>query len=185
MRYIKCWFLILAILQQNLHGDIKIGILCLDIALETCISDFIAYFNSREEDNSKKLKELKKTNTLGVFLRKELPKVLKNIFGIDDENYVSEIKKFHEERNLIVHRKRRNIDPEIDKYRKTVHDLIDRLEAFIKLPKLIDNPDIDFDRLIVGISTETFERGWGEMKLLRSFSELIDYQEKRIKNAKK
>lgn len=168
-----------------LHGDVKIGIICLDIALESSISDFIIYYNSKQEDNSKKLNELKKKKTMGRFLKNDLPGVLKSVFGIDDEKYISEIKKFHEERNLIVHRKRRNIDPEIDKYRKTVHDLIDKLENFIQLPKVIDNPNTDFDHLIVGISTETFERGWGEIKLFRSFSELIEYKEERMKKNQK
>ena len=168
-----------------LHGDVKIGIICLDIALESCISDFITYYNSKQEDNSKKLKKLKKTNSLGDFLRDDLPRVLNSVFGINDEKYVLETATSRNKGNLIVHRKRRNIDPEMYKYRKTIHDLIEKLEDFIQLPKVIFDSNSDFDRMIVGISTETFERGWGEIKLFRSFSELLEYQEERMKKTQK
>ena len=81
------------------------------------------------------------------------------------------------ERNLIIHRKKRNVDPQIVDYRNTVSEVIEKLEDYIELPKVIFDPSSDFDRLIVGLSTERFERGWGEIKLFRSLSELFKYRE--------
>jgi len=160
-----------------LHGDIKIGIICLDIALESCLSNFIEYYNSKQEDSSTKLKKLKKNHTLGDFLREDLKKILDDLFRMKEDEYISNILKFHEERNLIIHNKKRKIHPDMIKFRISVNDLIQRLENYMELPIVIKNIETDFDKLILGIAIEDFEKGWGQMRLFRSFSEMVLYQE--------
>ncbi len=159
-----------------LHGDIRIGIICLDIALESSISDFIEYYNSKREETSPKLKKLKKNHTVMDFLGKDLKKILIEIFSIEDEDLISNIQKFHEERNLIVHRKKRKIHTDINKFRTSVNDLIIRLETYMEKPSIIDDLETDFDKLILGVAAEEF-KGWGKIRLFRSFSEMLRYQE--------
>ena len=49
-----------------LHGDIRIGVLYLDIALESCINDFIKYYN--EKNPEEKIRKIRKNRTIGDFI---------------------------------------------------------------------------------------------------------------------
>lgn len=47
----------------------------------------------------------------------------------------------------------------------------------MQLPNIINDIEKDFDKLIMGIAVEDFEKGWGQVRLFKSFSELLLYQE--------
>lgn len=67
-----------------------------------------------------------------------------------------------------------------------MNDLIEKLENYMERPTIIDNIETDFDKLILGVAAEEF-KGWGKIRLFRSFSEMLLYQEKQKakKNAEK
>jgi len=76
------------------HGDVRIGILFLNMSLESCIESFIEYFNNKNE-KGKKLKELSKNYSLGDFLKGELESVINDILNLDPKEYIDNINKFY------------------------------------------------------------------------------------------
>ena len=159
-----------------LHGDIRIGILYLDMALESCINDFIAFFNNQQETDEKKIRKIRKTHTIGDFIKEDLEGILLNLFDFKQSNYIDSIFNFHEERNLILHKKKKRKNPIIEDMRDCVIDLIEKFESYMNYPKIIDDINKDFIRNPVGYFLESIDGGnWGKMKVFTSFSEMRRY----------
>lgn len=169
-----------------LHGDVRIGILYLHMALESSINDFINFYNKIRPPSELRLRKIKKNRTLGNFLKEDLPRILANIYNIDESNYYESVEKFHDERNLIIHKKKRRPNPQLEDMRDTVIDLIKKFESFMNLPIIIEDQKKDFNKLTMGIAAESFT-SWGKIKLFKSFSEMVKFTEREIqeKNIKK
>ncbi|MFW9879414.1 MAG: hypothetical protein ACFFG0_40575 [Candidatus Thorarchaeota archaeon] len=156
-----------------LHGDIRIGILYLDMALESCINDFIKDYSKKNPEE--KLRKIKKNHTIRDFLIKDLPKILKNLNVIENGKLIGDVIQFHNERNLIIHRKKgKIIVNKINQLRESTVKLIVELERYMGLPNIIEKQKTDFTKNSMGIAMETIPGGsWGKIKIFKSFSEMV------------
>lgn len=110
-----------------LHGDIRIGVLYLDMALESCIIDFIKYYNEKNSEN--RIRRIKKNHTINDFLVEDLTNILNLINIIEDNQFIADIIQFHDERNLIVYRKKRRINEKnLNRLRLSVIKIIEDLK---------------------------------------------------------
>jgi len=166
--------------NQFLYGDIRIGILYLDMALESCINDFINSYNEKTQNQNNKIRKIGKNHTLGDFIREDLNNILLNIFGFEDQDYINSIFKFHEERNLIIHKKKKSKNPEIETMRDNVIDLIEKLEEFMNNPKVIEDVKKDFIKNPLGYFLETKEPKENpqtvKIRIFKTFSEMVKYK---------
>lgn len=156
-----------------LHGDIRIGILYLDMALESCINDFIKEYNKKNPDA--KIRKIKKNHTIRDFLIKDLPNILKTLKITENGKMIGDVIQFHNERNLIIHRKKRKINVnKINQLRESTVKLIVELEKYLGFPIIIENQKTDFTRNTMGVAMETIPGGsWGKIRIYKSFSEMI------------
>ena len=156
-----------------LHSDIRIGILYLDMALESCINDFIKFFNNANP-TKKKLRKIKKNHTISDFIKRDLPELLETEFKSLKKDIIICVLEFHNVRNLIVHHKMKRLDKKfLETLRETVITLLNSFEEYMKLPKIIEDSETDYIKNPVGISLELIKAGsWGKIKLFNSFSEM-------------
>lgn len=82
---------------------------------------------------------------------------------------------FHNERNLILHRKQRKINVnKINQLRESTVRLIAELEKYWGFPIIIENQKTDFKRNPIGVAMETIPGGsWGKIEISKSFSEMV------------
>ncbi len=156
-----------------LQSDPRLGILYLDMALESCVTDFIQFYN--EKNPAPKISPLTKSHTLGNCIKEDLPQVLEVISKLDSQQICTEVSEFHKLRNFIVHRKKKHFKlGEVDRLRDSALLLIDTLEAHMHLPKIRsgDNKK-DFQMNSIGIAAEKFTAGYGLMRLFSSFTEMV------------
>ena len=158
-----------------LHGDICIGVLYLDMALESCINDFIKYYN--EKNPEERIRRIKKNRTIRNFLIEDLPNILESVIDVEEDRLIGNVIQFHNERNLIIHRKKRKINESIvNQLRESVIKLINEFEKYMELPFIIKNQDADFIPNPIGIATEAIPGGsWGKIKLFKSFSDMVQH----------
>ncbi len=157
-----------------IHGDTRIGVLYLDIALESSINDFIKYYNKNQSNPEEKIRKIKKNHTIGDFLKDDLPNILENHLEINDNLSIEDLIQFHEERNLILHRKKRKLnESNINQLRESVIILIREFEKYMDLPYIIENQNTDFASNTIGRAMENIPGGsWGKVKLYNSFLEM-------------
>ena len=167
------------------HGDIRIAILNLDMALESCINDFIEAYNKENPDANLKIS---KNHTLGDFLKEDLPNLIKEITKQDMKESCEDVFKFHaDERNLVIHFKKQKFNlSEIEKLRASVFKVIESIEDYLHLPKIL-SVDIEksFIKNPIGVSLEEIEAGWwGKAKFFKSFTDMKSSLSKIKKNNK-
>lgn len=162
-----------------LHGDIRIAILYLDMALESCITDFIKEYSKKNSEV--KIRKIKKNHTIRDFLVNDLPKVIENLNVIENGKLIGDVIQFHNERNLLIHRKKRKINlKKINQLRESTVKLIVELERYMGFPNIIEIQKTDFTKNPIGIAMETIPGGsWGKIKIYKSFSEMAQDLNKR------
>ena len=88
---------------------------------------------------------------------------------------IGDLIQFHNERNLILHRKKRKINvSKVNQLRESTVKLIVELEKYLGFPIIIENQKTDFTRNPIGVAMETILGGsWGKVEIFKSFSEMV------------
>jgi len=165
-----------------LHGDLRLGIINLDMALENCLGEFIEYYNA--QNPNQKFPNLTKNHTLGDFLRLHLPNFFEKTQPSETVVLCSDSLEFHNLRNLVIHKKQRRFkSTKIEKMRRSVLNLISLLEDYMRLPKICSaSAEQDFIGNPIGTALEPSEAGLILLRFFGSYSEVIrDREQKRNK----
>ena len=103
---------------------------------------------------------------------------------IEGNQFIADIIQFHNERNLIIDKRKRRINEKnLNLLRLSVIKLIEAFEKYMELPIIIENQDTDFSSNIIGIALEYIPGGsWGRFKLYKSFSEMVHHINKSLNN---
>jgi len=117
------------------------------MTLESRITDFIKEYSKKNPEV--KIRKIKKNHTITDFLVNALPKILENLNVIENGKLIRDVIQFHNERNLLIHRKKSKIKlNKINQLRESTVKLIVKLERYMGFPKFSLKSDSEFTFLV-------------------------------------
>ena len=159
------------------------GIIFLDIALESCINEFIEKYNQDFEEE--KLREIgekyneygcKKMWSVGDFLKRDLKQLSEKLnsksYFQDINDTVRDVKELHSRRNVIIHNRCRKESDRDDEIICTTIKLLNCLEDYIGREKVTNNLDDEFAPNPVAVTLSASDsRGYVYVRPYKSFTE--------------